>query len=77
VHYPGLPTDPGYERAKRFMTGFGAMLSIQLDSTDEQAEALCTRVGVFTHAKSLGGIESLITAAPATPDPAPPQRCCG
>ena len=60
VHYAGLPNDPGHERAKRFMTGFGAMLSIQLDSTDELAEAVCTRVEVFTHAKSLGGIESLI-----------------
>lgn len=60
VRYPGLPDDPGHERAKRFMSGFGAMLSVQLDSTDEQAEAVCARVAVFTHAKSLGGIESLI-----------------
>ena len=60
VRYPGLPSDPGHERAKRFMAGFGTMLSIQLDSTEEQVEALCTRVEVFTHAKSLGGIESLI-----------------
>ncbi|MFC5952567.1 trans-sulfuration enzyme family protein [Pseudonocardia lutea] len=60
VHYSGLPHDPGHERARRFMTGFGAMLSIQLDSTEDQAEAVCKRVEVFTHAKSLGGIESLI-----------------
>jgi cystathionine gamma-synthase len=60
VRYPGLPTDPGHERAKRFMNGFGAMLSIELASTEDQAEELCRSVEVFTHAKSLGGIESLI-----------------
>lgn len=60
VRYPGLPNDPGHDRAKRFMAGFGAMLSIELDSTEEQAEELCRNVDVFTHAKSLGGIESLI-----------------
>lgn len=60
VRYPGLPEDPGHERARRFMSGFGAMLSIELDSSEEQAEELCRRVEVFTHAKSLGGIESLI-----------------
>lgn len=60
VRYPGLPEDPGHQRATRFMSGFGAMLSVQLDSTEEQAEELCRQVEVFTHAKSLGGIESLI-----------------
>lgn len=60
VHYAGLPDDPGHERASRFMSGFGAMLSFVLTSTEEQAEELCRHVRVFTHAKSLGGIESLI-----------------
>lgn len=60
VRYPGLPDDPGHTRAQRFMSGFGAMLSIELDSTEEEAEEVCRRVRVFTHAKSLGGIESLI-----------------
>lgn len=60
VHYPGLPQDPGHERAKRFMDGFGAMLSIELNADAEHAEAVCREVRVFTHAKSLGGIESLI-----------------
>ncbi len=60
VHYPGLASDPGHERAARFMSGFGAMLSFELDGTPEDADALCRRVEVFTHAKSLGGVESLI-----------------
>ncbi|MFE0420382.1 trans-sulfuration enzyme family protein [Streptomyces tendae] len=80
VHYAGLPTDPGHERAKRFMDGFGAMLSIELDTTPEAAEAVCRSVRVFTHAKSLGGIESLIdrraryTGSSAPPDPAAAQH---
>jgi len=60
VHYPGLSADPGHERAKRFMDGFGAMLSIELGDDTELADAVCRKVQVFTHAKSLGGIESLI-----------------
>jgi cystathionine gamma-synthase len=60
VRYPGLPTDAGHQRARRFMSGFGAMLSVELDATAAQAEDVCRHVEVFTHAKSLGGVESLI-----------------
>jgi cystathionine gamma-synthase len=60
VHYPGLPDDPGNERAMRIMGGFGAMLAVELYGDAEFAEAVCRRVRVFTHAKGLGGIESLI-----------------
>jgi cystathionine gamma-synthase len=54
VHYPGL--DPWRSRAERFMDGFGAMLSFEV----ADPAAVCARVEVFTHAKSLGGVESLI-----------------
>lgn len=60
VHYAGLPEDPGHDRAARFMDGFGAMLSIELNADSDVAEAVCRTVRVFTHAKSLGGVESLI-----------------
>jgi cystathionine gamma-synthase len=56
VHYPGLPRDPGHERATRLMDGFGAMLAFE----HPDADAVCARVRVITHAKSLGGVESLI-----------------
>ena len=56
VHYPGLPDDPGHERATRLMDGYGAMLSFEHPDADE----VCRRVRVITHAKSLGGVESLI-----------------
>jgi len=60
VHYPGLAGDPGYARARRLMSGFGAMLSFELHAGASHADAVCRRVQVFTHAKSLGGVESLI-----------------
>jgi cystathionine gamma-synthase len=56
VHYPGLPEDPGHERATRLMDGYGAMLAF----THPDADAVCRRVRLITHAKSLGGVESLI-----------------
>ena len=60
VHYPGLDGDPGHGRAARFMDGFGAMLSFELHGGADLADSVCARVEVFTHAKSLGGVESLI-----------------
>jgi len=56
VHYPGLPDDPGHARATRLMDGYGAMLAFEHADPDE----VCRRVRVITHAKSLGGVESLI-----------------
>ncbi len=56
VHYPGLAADAGHERASRLMDGYGAMLAFEHSDADE----VCRRVRVITHAKSLGGVESLI-----------------
>jgi cystathionine gamma-synthase len=56
VHYPGLPDDAGHERAARLMHGYGAMLAFE----HPDADAVCRRGRVITHAKSLGGVESLI-----------------
>jgi cystathionine gamma-synthase len=56
VHYPGLPGDPGHARATRLMDGYGAMLSFEHPDPGE----VCRRVRVIVHAKSLGGVESLI-----------------
>lgn len=60
VRYPGLPSDPGYDRARRQMRGFGAMLSFELRAGAEAAERACAAVRVITHATSLGGVESLM-----------------
>lgn len=61
VNYPGLPSHPQHEIAKRQMYGgFGAMLSVQLKGTAADAMALTGRLKLFTTATSLGGVESLI-----------------
>jgi len=75
VHYPGLPGHPGHEIAKRQMSMFGAMLSVQVRGGQDEAMAAVSRCRLFTRATSLGGVESLIehrksNEAPdsATPD---------
>jgi cystathionine gamma-synthase len=60
VRYPGLPDDPGHERAARLMDGFGAVLSFEVAGGAEQADRVCGRVEVLTNATSLGGVETLI-----------------
>lgn len=61
VIYPGLPSHPGHEIAKTQMSGgFGAVLSITLAGGIEAARKLCEQVEIFTHATSVGGVESLI-----------------
>jgi cystathionine gamma-synthase len=61
VNYPGLPDDPQHERALRVLPGgCGPMLSFEVAGTPEQTEAFLSRLRLFTHATSLGGVESLI-----------------
>jgi cystathionine gamma-synthase len=60
VRYPGLPSDPGHDRAANFQSGFGAMVSFEVAGTAADADRVCERVRLITHATSLGGVESLI-----------------
>ncbi|HZP49083.1 MAG TPA: PLP-dependent aspartate aminotransferase family protein [Vicinamibacterales bacterium] len=64
VYYPGLPTHPHHELAKRQMNGFGGMLAFELGSL-EAARAVLNRVRLLALAESLGGVETLISH-PAT-----------
>jgi cystathionine gamma-synthase len=57
VRYPGLPGDPGHARAAAQMSGFGSVLSFELDGSEAAGEA-CRRVRLIRHATSLGGVES-------------------
>ena len=59
VLYPGLPSHPGHEIAKRQMTDFGGMISFLVES-EEAAVELVARTKVWALAESLGGVESLI-----------------
>jgi cystathionine beta-lyase/cystathionine gamma-synthase len=60
VIYPGLPSHPQHELARRQMCGFGGMISAVLNGGEAAAHALVTRTKLFTLAESLGGVESLI-----------------
>ena len=65
VNYPGLPSHPQHELAKRQMSGFSGMVSFTLKGGAEAAYAAVQKTRVFSFAESLGGVESLITH-PAT-----------
>nr|MDO8081138.1 cystathionine gamma-synthase [Candidatus Freyarchaeota archaeon] len=60
VNYPGLESHPQHELAKRQMSGFGGMLSFEIDGNLTDVKAFLKRVRIFALAESLGGVESLI-----------------
>ena len=59
VHYPGLPSHPDHALATELLSGFGGILAIALAGGAEAAARFVSRLSVFTHATSLGGVESL------------------
>ena len=66
VNYPGLPSHPQHELAKRQQLGFGAMVSFTLkDAAPAAVERVLLALRWFTLAESLGGVESLV-AHPAS-----------
>jgi cystathionine gamma-lyase len=60
VYYPGLPSHPDHELAKRQMSGFGGMVSFQFKGTLADVDKAVRRFKIFTFAESLGGVESLV-----------------
>ncbi|MCP2520107.1 cystathionine gamma-synthase [Candidatus Aminicenantes bacterium AC-708-M15] len=60
VYYPGLPSHPQYELAKKQMRGFGGMVSFELKGDIEQVKKFVSSTQIISLAESLGGVESLI-----------------
>jgi cystathionine gamma-lyase len=60
VYYPGLPSHPGHAIARRQMTGFGGMVSFELDGDLEDVTRFVSNRRFFTLGESLGGVRSLI-----------------
>jgi cystathionine gamma-synthase len=60
VHYPGLPSHPGYKIAARQMSAFGGMLSFETKDGYDAAMSIAAKTKIFIRATSLGGVESLI-----------------
>ncbi|GHV53634.1 cystathionine gamma-synthase [Deltaproteobacteria bacterium] len=60
LHYPGLPSDPGFKILSAQSGSFGGMVSFEVDSR-AAVERILASVKVFLFAESLGATESLIT----------------
>jgi len=61
VIYPGLPSHPQHDLARRQMLGgFGGIISVELKGDVSTARRMLERTRLFTLAESLGGVESLI-----------------
>ena len=74
VYYPGLPSHPQHELAKRQMTGFGGMISFETGSL-ANARKVLKSVRLCSLAESLGGVETLIShPASMTHASVPPEH---
>jgi cystathionine gamma-lyase/cystathionine beta-lyase len=61
IYWPGFPSHPNHDVAKKQMRDFGGMISFTLKSDSfDDASKLATSLKVFSLAESLGGVESLI-----------------
>jgi len=60
VLYPGLPSHPHHNIAKKFMSGFGGMIAFELRGGVEAGKKFVETVRLITLAVSLGGVESLV-----------------
>jgi cystathionine beta-lyase/cystathionine gamma-synthase len=61
VHYPGLPGHPDHAIAQKQMSGFGGMLSFELDTDFDHTKHFMDSLEVIVLATSLGGVTSLAT----------------
>ena len=63
LYHPSLPDNQGHEIASKQQSGFGAMLSFELDGDEQVMRKFLAALNLFTLAESLGGVESLISHA--------------
>ena len=61
VYYPGLPSSPDHEIAQQCLDGFGGMMGVELKGGVAAAEQFLSKLHLFTHAPSLGGVDSLVS----------------
>lgn len=60
VYYPGLTTHPNHKIAKKQMTGFSGIVSVEFNLSYEKTKKLISSFKIITLAESLGGVESLV-----------------
>jgi len=75
VRHPGLPSDPGHERATRLMTGYGSIIGLRPAGGAAGADAVVAALRLWLPATSLGGVESSLerrrryaTESPTVPE---------
>jgi len=64
VFYPGLESHPGHEIARGQQSGFGGMISFEIDGGETAVRAFIDELQHFSLAESLGGVESLVCHPP-------------
>ncbi len=74
VRYPGLPSHPQYELAKRQMDGPSALISFEVRGGIDAGRRMLNSVELMTLAVSLGGIETLIQHPPSMTHAAMPRE---
>jgi cystathionine gamma-synthase len=60
VHYPGLPTHPDYQIACRQMSGFGGVVSFEIDGDFEKTGRFIDLLRLPFIGPTLGGVESIV-----------------
>ncbi len=65
VYYPGLPSHPHHDVAKKQMKGFGGVVTFEVEDNTEYVLNFLSKLNIINIGPSLGGVESLITH-PAT-----------
>ncbi len=61
VLYPGLPSHPQHTLAKKQMSAFGAMVTVEVRGGVKAAVKVCDNLRVAVNAMSLGGVETLVS----------------
>jgi cystathionine gamma-synthase len=67
TRYPGLPSHPTHDVAKRQLRGFGTMISFDVRGGAAGADGVCSRVRLVQHATSFGAVESTMERRAAVP----------
>ena len=60
VHYVGLSEHPDHTLAKKLLSGFGGLMSIELAGGADAADSFVRKLRMISHASSLGGVDTLV-----------------
>lgn len=59
VYYPGLPSHPDHQVAQRQMSGFGGVVSFEIDGDKDETSRFIDRLDLPYIGPTLGGVESI------------------